>query len=206
MLSEADLRQCMQALASSATALCTMATVEGFCPFTQVVGAVGWGNCQLPLTDDMQPTLKALIVSCWQQPQDRPSFGEIIAVLKPMVQNTPIPPPPPMANAELVNVQRIQPMLSPMLSAASTGPSQQLMRVDEHAASSRGHGSSHAMQQQGSLTLQQSHDANAAGDKFAEVVRRVMHLASNAKNAVEQHVSEPAGLHSASSRMEPHAM
>ncbi|DBA75450.1 TPA: hypothetical protein ACH3X1_010707 [Trebouxia sp. C0004] len=178
----------------------------------QVVGAVGWGNAQLPLTGDMQPVLQGLIQSCWGQPQDRPGFGEIIAILKPMVQNTPIPPPPPMANAELVNIQRIQPMQSPMLSAANAGPSQlQSSRMDERMTSAQslpGRSSSHAMYGDMSMAAQHSHDpANAAGDKFAEVVRKVMHLANNAKNAVEQHVGEqPGGLHSASSRMEPHAM
>ena len=178
----------------------------------QVVGAVGWGNAQLPLTDDMQPVLRGLIKSCWGQPQDRPGFGEIIAILKPMVQNTPIPPPPPMANAELVNIQRIQPMQSPMLSAANAGPSQRHpRRMDEQMSSAQslpGRSSSHTMYGDTSMAAQHSHDpANAAGDKFAEVVRRVMHLANNAKNAVEQHVGEqPGGLHSASSRMEPHAM
>ncbi len=175
----------------------------------QVVGAVGWANAQLPLTDDMQPTLKNLIASCWRQPQDRPSFGEIIAILKPMVQNTPIPPPPPMANAELVNVQRVQPMQSPMLAAANGSSSQQSTCMDRALSthSLPGQASSHTLQWQGSMVSQPSHDpANAAGDKFAEVVRRVMHLANNAKNAVEQHVNEPSGLHSASSRMEPHAM
>ncbi|KAL0045398.1 hypothetical protein WJX82_005613 [Trebouxia sp. C0006] len=104
----------------------------------QVVGAVGWGNAQLPLTDDMQPVLRGLIKSCWGQPQDRPGFGEIIAILKPMVQNTPIPPPPPMANAELVNIQRIQPMQSPMLSAANAGPSQRHpSRMDEQMSSAQ---------------------------------------------------------------------
>lgn len=178
----------------------------------QVVGAVGWGNAQLPLTDDMQPVLRSLIKSCWGQPQDRPGFGEIIAILKPMVQNTPIPPPPPMANAELVNIQRVQPMQSPMLSAANAGPSQRHpSRMDEQMTSAQslpGRSSSHTMYGDVSMSAQHSHDpANAAGDKFAEVVRKVMHLANNAKNAVEQHVGEqPGGLHSASSRMEPHAM
>ena len=178
----------------------------------QVVGAVGWGNAQLPLTDDMQPVLKGLIKQCWGQPQDRPSFGDIIAILKPMVQNTPTPPPPPMANAELVNVQRIQPMLSPMLAAANASPSQrQPSSMDERMTSNHslpGRSSSHVMYGDNSLAQHHSHDpADAAGDKFAEVVRKVMHLANNAKSAVEQHVGEPpGGLHSASSRMEPHAM
>ena len=173
---------------------------------------MGWGNAQLPLTDDMQPVLRSLIKSCWGQPQDRPGFGEIIAILKPMVQNTPIPPPPPMANAELVNIQRVQPMQSPMLSAANAGPSQRHpSRMDEQMTSAQslpGRSSSHTMYGDVSMSAQHSHDpANAAGDKFAEVVRKVMHLANNAKNAVEQHVGEqPGGLHSASSRMEPHAM
>ena len=154
----------------------------------QVVGAVGWGNAQLSLTDDMQPTLKSLIASCWTQPQDRPSFGDIIAILKPMVQNNPAPPPPPMANAELVNVQWVQPMRSPMLAAASASPSQQnLDAVVGQAVTERA--KSHALQGPGLLAPQNSHDqADAAGDKFAAVVRKVMDIATNAKSAVDQHV------------------
>ena len=196
-----------------------------------MVGAVGWANARLPLTDDMQPTLRDLIASCWRQPQHRPGFGDIIAVLKPLVQNTPTPPPPPMANSELVNMQQVQPMRSPMLAAANSGHAQQSlrhqqqqqqqqhhqpqqqqqsMRMDGRTLSQSGHGTSSALQGQHSLSsrqsLGQSHDpADAAGDKFAEVVRKVMHMASNAKNAVEQHVvDQPPGMHSAPSRMDFH--
>lgn len=201
----------------------------------QVVGAVGWGNAQLPLPDDILPPLKSLIASCWLQPQDRPGFGDIIAILKPMVQNTPTPPPPPMLNSELVNMQQVRPMQSPMLAGANSGLSQQRHRQQQQQHSQQHHpqqqqqhtqhnqqqqqqnlhmgggsysltgqGSSHALQGQQMLAPRHSHDpADAAGDKFAEVVRRVMHMASNAKNTVEQHVGEqPPGLHSSPSRMD----
>ena len=178
----------------------------------------------------MQPTLRDLIASCWHRPQDRPGFGDIIAVLKPLVQNTPTPPPPPMANSELVNMQQVQPMQSPMLAAANSGhaqrslhhqqqqqqqqqqqrhhqPQQQQhsMRMDGRTHSQSGHT---ILQGQPSLSSRQSHGqahdpADAAGDKFAEVVRKVMHMASNAKNAVEQHVvDQPPGMHSAPSRID----
>ena len=196
-----------------------------------MVGAVGWANARLPLTDDMQPTLRDLIASCWRQPQDRPGFGDIIAVLKPLVQNTPTPPPGPMANSELVNMQHVQPMQSPMLAAANSGHAQQSlrhqqqqqqqqqhhqlqqqqqhsMRMNGRVHSQSGHLVSSALQGQLSLGSRQSHGqshdpADAAGDKFAEVVRKVMHMASNAKNTVEQHVvDQPPGMHSAPSRMD----
>eukprot|EP00891_Asterochloris_glomerata_P009732 jgi/Astpho2/9732/e_gw1.00149.41.1_t len=51
----------------------------------QVVGAVGWANKQLPITDDMQPAvLRNLIVQCFKEPQERPSFSDIIGILKPL--------------------------------------------------------------------------------------------------------------------------
>ena len=178
----------------------------------------------------MQPILKDLIASCWRQPQDRPGFGDIIAVLKPLVQNTPTPPPPPMANSELVNMQQVQPMQSPMLAVASSGHAQQQRQqrqqrqqqqqqqqqqhslgMDGRAHSQSSHAVSSALQGQPSLGTRQSHGqshdpADAAGDKFAEVVRKVMHMASNAKNTVEQHVvDQPPGMHSAPSRMDFHA-
>ncbi|KAL3133959.1 hypothetical protein ABBQ32_008406 [Trebouxia sp. C0010 RCD-2024] len=189
----------------------------------QVVGAVGWANARLPLTDDMHPALKNLIAACWRQPQDRPGFGDIIAVLKPLVQNTPTPPPPPMANSELVNMQQVQSMQSSMLAAANSGHAQPGQRqqqqqqqqqqhqqssgVDAHSHSQSGQASSAALQGQSSLAARQSNDpADAAGDKFAEVVRRVMHMASNAKSTVEQHVvDQPPGMHSTPSRMGSHA-
>ena len=187
----------------------------------QVVGAVGWANARLPLTDDMHPALKNLIASCWRQPQDRPGFGDIIAVLKPLVQNTPSPPPPPMVNSELVNMQQVQSMQSPMLAAANSGRAQlspyhqqqqqrqqqQSSGIDARMHSESGLASSAALQGQSSLAARQSHDpADAAGDKFAEVVRKVMHMASNAKNTVEQHVvDQPSGMHTPPSTMDYHA-
>ncbi len=68
-----------------------------------MVGAVGWANKQLPITDDMQPAvLRNLIVQCFKEPQERPSFSDIIGILKPLLDVKhlhPTPPPPP-ATAE----------------------------------------------------------------------------------------------------------
>jgi hypothetical protein len=48
----------------------------------QVVGAVGWGNARLEVPADVDPGICDLIHRCWRDPEDRPSFGDIIAVLK----------------------------------------------------------------------------------------------------------------------------
>lgn len=122
-------------------------------------------------------------------------------------------------------MQQVQPMQSPMLAAANSGHAhqthrhhqqqqqqqrhhqqqqqQQSMRMDGRDHSHSGDNSSPALQGQASLASRQSHDpADAADDKFAEVVRKVMHMASNAKNTVEQHVvDQPPGMHSSPSRM-----
>ena len=68
----------------------------------QVVGAVGWANKQLPITDDMQPAvLRNLIVQCFKEPQKRPSFSDIIGILKPLLDVKHLHPTPPLpATAE----------------------------------------------------------------------------------------------------------
>lgn len=147
----------------------------------------------------MNPALRDIIKKCFKEPQHRPSFGDIISVLKPMVQNTPTPPAPAMANPELVNYERPKPMASPMLAspmlaspmlaAPRRSHSQQLPPLESQL-------SSHQLSGQASPSRALSQDpANAAGDKFAEVVRKVMHIASNAKTQVGQHVSESPGAH-----------
>ena len=204
------------------------------CCHLQVVGAVGWANAQLALTDDMNPALKEIIRSCFKEPQNRPSFGQIISTLKPMVQNTPIPPPPPMASPELVNIQRPRPMASPMLvspmlaSPMLAAPSRSSSNLSSQQGSSQQVPSQHMSSQQASsqqitpmedrrLSSQhlsgraspssgQNQDpADAAGDKFAEVVRRVMHIASSAKSQVGQHVNEGAVAHHNASNATPSA-
>lgn len=140
----------------------------------------------------MNPALRDIIQNCFKEPQHRPSFGDIISVLKPMVQNTPTPPAPPMVNPELVNYQRPKPMASPMLAspmlaAPQRSHSQQLPPLESQLSTHQTSG-----QASPSRTLSQD-PANAAGDKFAEVVRKVMHIASNAKTQVGQLVSESPG-------------
>lgn len=163
----------------------------------QVVGAVGWANAELPLGDDMNPALRDIIKTCFKEPQNRPSFGDIISILKPMVQNTPIPPAPPMVHPELINFQRPKPMASPMLAAPRRSTSQQLPPLESQL-------SSHQMSSQASPSRTMSQDpANAAGDKFADVVRRVMHIASNAKTQVGQHVNESPSSHYTGANPDP---
>ena len=165
----------------------------------QVVGAVGWANAQLPLSDDMNPVLRDIIKTCFKEPQHRPSFSDIISTLKPMVQNTPIPPAPPMVHPELINFQRPQPMASPMAMSAAPrrSTSQQLPPLESQLSSQH-------MSSQASPSRSLSQDpANAAGDKFAEVVRRVMHIASNAKTQVGQHVNESPSSHYTGSNPDP---
>ena len=53
-------------------------------PRAQVVGAVGWGHARLPLPDGVHPVLRALIGRCFADPAERPSFSEILDILKPL--------------------------------------------------------------------------------------------------------------------------
>ena len=54
-------------------------------PYTwQVVGAVGWGHARLPLPEGVHPVLRALIERCFAEPAERPSFSEILDILKPL--------------------------------------------------------------------------------------------------------------------------
>ncbi|KAK9918746.1 hypothetical protein WJX75_006516 [Coccomyxa subellipsoidea] len=50
----------------------------------QVVGAVGWGNMRLELPESMHPTIASLIKRTWSEPAERPNFGDIIDILKPL--------------------------------------------------------------------------------------------------------------------------
>jgi len=50
----------------------------------QVVGAVGWGHARLPLPDGVHPVLRALIARCFDDPAERPSFSDILDMLKPL--------------------------------------------------------------------------------------------------------------------------
>jgi hypothetical protein len=48
----------------------------------QVVGAVGFSHQRLPLPDDLQPEVRQLILSCWEEePGKRPSFGDVLEAL-----------------------------------------------------------------------------------------------------------------------------
>ena len=48
----------------------------------QVVGAVGWANARLVLPPTLAPPMAALIERTWADPASRPSFSEIIDILK----------------------------------------------------------------------------------------------------------------------------
>uniref|UniRef100_A0A7N1A6Q1 non-specific serine/threonine protein kinase n=2 Tax=Kalanchoe fedtschenkoi TaxID=63787 RepID=A0A7N1A6Q1_KALFE len=51
----------------------------------QVVGAVGFQHRRLEIPDDIDPAVADIIRQCWQtDPRLRPSFGEIMAALKPL--------------------------------------------------------------------------------------------------------------------------
>ncbi|KAG6491815.1 hypothetical protein ZIOFF_046753 [Zingiber officinale] len=65
--------------------LCTLQQPwEGMNPM-QVVGAVGFQDRRLDIPDDMDPIIAGIIRKCWQiNPKLRPSFAEIMAVLKPL--------------------------------------------------------------------------------------------------------------------------
>ncbi|CAI5509071.1 unnamed protein product [Closterium sp. Naga37s-1] len=58
---------------------------EGMNPM-QVVGAVGFLEQQLPLPPSIDPAMRTLISDCWRSPNEWPSFDEITARLKIMVQ------------------------------------------------------------------------------------------------------------------------
>ncbi|KAL3640732.1 hypothetical protein CASFOL_015700 [Castilleja foliolosa] len=65
--------------------LCTMRQPwDGMNPM-QVVGAVGFQHRRLDIPDDMDPAVADIIMKCWQtDPNQRPSFAEIMAALKPL--------------------------------------------------------------------------------------------------------------------------
>lgn len=48
----------------------------------QVVGAVGWGNARLQIPCEADPALSCLILRCWSEPHNRPSFSEILQILR----------------------------------------------------------------------------------------------------------------------------
>ncbi|KAH7622771.1 hypothetical protein Ndes2526B_g02043 [Nannochloris sp. 'desiccata'] len=48
----------------------------------QVVGAVGFANERLPIPPGIRPGLGDLMARCFGIPEDRPSFSEIISILK----------------------------------------------------------------------------------------------------------------------------
>ena len=52
--------------------------------YAQVVGAVGWANARLDLPPSLAPPMAALIERTWAGPASRPSFSEIIDILKPL--------------------------------------------------------------------------------------------------------------------------
>ncbi|CAI0400495.1 unnamed protein product [Linum tenue] len=65
--------------------LCTMQQPWGGMNPMQVVGAVGFQHRRLEIPNDMDPAVADIILRCWQtDPKLRPTFGEIMAALKPL--------------------------------------------------------------------------------------------------------------------------
>ncbi|XP_051119719.1 probable serine/threonine-protein kinase SIS8 isoform X2 [Andrographis paniculata] len=65
--------------------LCTLQQPWGGMNPMQVVGAVGFQHRRLDIPEDMDPVIADVIRKCWQtDPNLRPSFGEIMAILKPL--------------------------------------------------------------------------------------------------------------------------
>eukprot|EP00884_Botryococcus_braunii_P009129 jgi/Botrbrau1/18217/Bobra.53_1s0074.1 len=59
----------------------------------QVVGAVGWGDARLQLPDTLPPVIHDLILQCFGQPEQRPSFSQAIEILKPLLTDGSLAPP-----------------------------------------------------------------------------------------------------------------
>ncbi|CAN6280009.1 unnamed protein product [Urochloa humidicola] len=54
----------------------------------QVVGAVGFQSRRLDIPDNIDPAIAEIIVKCWHtDPKLRPSFAEIMGILKPLLKN-----------------------------------------------------------------------------------------------------------------------
>ncbi|KAJ1258726.1 hypothetical protein BS78_10G097900 [Paspalum vaginatum] len=70
--------------------LCTLLQPwEGMNPM-QVVGAVGFQQRRLDIPGGVDPAVAEIIRRCWQtDPRMRPSFSEIMAVLRPLLKNMP---------------------------------------------------------------------------------------------------------------------
>jgi len=54
----------------------------------QVVGAVGFSGERLSIPENAKPELRELLIQCFGLPQERPTFSEIITVLKKQVTLT----------------------------------------------------------------------------------------------------------------------
>jgi serine/threonine protein kinase len=53
----------------------------------QVVGAVGFAGQRLQLPPDLDPAVARIILACWKtNSRDRPSFGEVLDMLRPLKQ------------------------------------------------------------------------------------------------------------------------
>ncbi|CAI9113657.1 OLC1v1014300C1 [Oldenlandia corymbosa var. corymbosa] len=85
--------------------LCTLQQPWGGMNPMQVVGAVGFQHRRLDIPQDLDPAIADIILRCWQtDPKLRPSFAEIMALLKPLqkpVTGSQVPRPG-------VSVNRIQ--------------------------------------------------------------------------------------------------
>ena len=56
--------------------------MKAVCLTQQVVGAVGWGGKTLDIPPDTDPGLRDIIESCWREPEERPSFTELITTIR----------------------------------------------------------------------------------------------------------------------------
>lgn len=48
----------------------------------QVIGAVGFGGARLQIPPQADPSLASIILKCWDEPKKRPTFKEILQLLK----------------------------------------------------------------------------------------------------------------------------
>jgi hypothetical protein len=63
----------------------------------QVVGQVGWGGQRLSAPEGAPPPVAALVLRCFGEPRERPSFAEIIPLLKRELRALGPPPARPPA-------------------------------------------------------------------------------------------------------------
>ncbi|XP_057770494.1 probable serine/threonine-protein kinase SIS8 isoform X2 [Salvia miltiorrhiza] len=86
--------------------LCTMRQPWGGMNPMQVVGAVGFQHRRLDIPDDMDPVIRGIVLRCWEtDPNLRPTFGEIMAALKPLQKSIASSQAPKAGSRRSVNSQ-----------------------------------------------------------------------------------------------------